>query len=41
MCALCTLAVRFTQEQKAAERQQYSDALEQKAAQTQAVADAA
>jgi NNP family nitrate/nitrite transporter-like MFS transporter len=43
-CAVCTLAVRFTQEQKAAERQQYNDALEQKAraqAQTQAVADAA
>ena len=40
-CAVCTLAVRFTQEQKTAERQQYNDALEQKAAQTQAVADAA
>jgi NNP family nitrate/nitrite transporter-like MFS transporter len=41
-CATCALAVRFSQEQKAAERQQYNDALEQKAqAQTQAVADAA
>ena len=43
LCAACALAVRFTQEQKADERQQYSDALERKAAQaqTQAIADAA
>ncbi|HKQ15593.1 MAG TPA: MFS transporter [Steroidobacteraceae bacterium] len=42
-CAACTLAVRFTQEQKADERRQYYDAVEQKSAQaqTQAVADAA
>ena len=43
LCAACALAVRFTQEQKADERQQYNDALERKAAQaqTQAIADAA
>jgi MFS transporter, NNP family, nitrate/nitrite transporter len=43
LCAASTLAVRFTQEQKADERQQYNDALERHAAQapTQAIADAA
>jgi MFS transporter, NNP family, nitrate/nitrite transporter len=43
LCAACALAVRFTQEQKADERQQYNDALERKAAraQAQAIADAA
>jgi hypothetical protein len=43
LCAACALAVRFTQQQKADERQQYNDALERKAAQAQAqaIADAA
>jgi MFS transporter, NNP family, nitrate/nitrite transporter len=42
-CAVCALAVRFTQEQKTDERLQYAAALEQRAAQaqSQAIADAA